>query len=370
MPVFHSGTGAYESTRTGAWPHAAARISHVRIFVAAVAGFERKRAVAIRFRRPLSERAPFGRVEKRSIELGREAGLAAHDDAAPPRLELLPAAAPFEPRSDEELLVGSWSGLRQSGNASACDSPPDAMSATRAVGGRASPSERGPELRRSRCRRGSGGANAFTSTGTIGAGTSESMYCTACVIPWSIVSAAENAMSNSSSTSASRIECANAGSAGQRALRRAVLSRAVDRADADQERGHEVEPKPAKVVRPDDDDGVGLRGDEHLVDLRERGPERNSAVEVRDCVPVRVHQRRVRRADAENDAHPSLPTQVPVARVSVRAIGRRSAYTTAASTASNSSFLIGRCAPGPRTRRRHGGNRRVALPAGGGKRCP
>ena len=89
----------------------------------------------------------------------------------------------------------------------------------------------------------------------------------------------------------------------ERAFGRAVLTGRGDLADAEQERGHQIEPEPAEVVRPDDHDGIGPGRAETLTRVRQTLPERDRPIEVRDRVPVGVHQRGVRRTDPQHDTH-------------------------------------------------------------------
>ena len=130
MPVFHSGTGAYESTRTGAWPHAAARISHVRTSLPplpASSGSVRSR---------FGSAAHCSSAPRSAASRNARSNSGARRGSPPttmPRRRASNSSQRPRPSSHEVTRNSSsaLAGLRQSGNASACDSPPDAMSATR-----------------------------------------------------------------------------------------------------------------------------------------------------------------------------------------------------------------------------------------------
>ena len=119
--------------RAGAWPHAAASTSQHADLVRAVATTQRP-SVGSRSgaAAQLADVAGRERVEELGIEVRDEPGLGGDDDARGGGARRPASRRPtLEPGRHEVAVVVASSGCRQSGKGSACESPPDPITATR-----------------------------------------------------------------------------------------------------------------------------------------------------------------------------------------------------------------------------------------------
>ena len=210
--------------RAGAWPHAAASTSQLRISWRAVATTRAERRFAVGRVGPARRLAGREHVEELGVEVRDEPGLGGDDDAAAAGLEGLPARPALEPGRHEVAVVVGRRMRASRGRAARARAHPT-RSPRRAC-------RCGPARGRARGRAAGSGASRAAAARTCSRpaappGTSRSArrYCTACVIPWSIGQpAGERHVQLVPRTTRRADHGANDGSAGSGTFGRAVLT--------------------------------------------------------------------------------------------------------------------------------------------------
>ena len=255
LPLRHRRVG---SVRAGACPQAAARTSQQRISLRAVAATRAQGRFASGVSARPADSPAVNASRNSASKSGTSRGSAATTMPRRRGSKAGQSRPTLEPGRHEVLVVIGL-GWRQSGNGSACESPPEPITATRlSVVRQRSDRAARRRGRRNGARRATVGRSSSPPAAPP-AGRSASRYWTACVIPWSTWSAGpEKATSNSSSYKPEQSTAERLGIDRQGTLGCAVLAGGEHLADAEHEGRHQVEPQPAEVVRSHHHRDVGV----------------------------------------------------------------------------------------------------------------